>query len=168
MISDINLGAPEFNYESRSFSDEIIENETDSNDDSDNNNNNNKISNNLFFVEEDTDIKMNKKYRHSQQIKKILLSKNDSINVKKRHSIINNHNLLINKILVCQRHFNLIQSSRYFKKCFSEQKISIKMDSIVNKLKILICDDESFTAISKRNVVIKYFKSKNKNISIIH
>ena len=82
---------------------------------------------------------------------------------KKRHSIMN-HNLSINKILVCQKHFNLIQSSRYLKQCFSEEKISIKMDSIVSKLKILICDDESFTAISTRNVVVKYFKSKNKNI----
>ena len=164
MLSDINLGKkdddPEFNYDSKSFSDEIIENDTDSEDESDNNN---IIKNNKLFIEEDTDIKINKKYRHSQQIKKILLSKNETLKKKKRHSIMN-HNLSINKILVCQKHFNLIQSSRYLKQCFSEEKISIKMDSIVSKLKILICDDESFTAISTRNVVIKYFKSKNKNI----
>lgn len=164
MLSDINLGKkdddPEFNYDSKSFSDEIIENDTDSEDESDNNN---IIKNNKLFIEEDTDIKINKKYRHSQQIKKILLSKNETMKKKKRHSIMN-HNLSINKILVCQKHFNLIQSSRYLKQCFSEEKISIKMDSIVSKLKILICDDESFTAISTRNVVVKYFKSKNKNI----
>ena len=164
MLSDINLGKkdddPEFNYDSKSFSDEIVENDTDSYDDD----NNIKIMNNKVLFEEDTDVKINKKYRHSQQIKKILLSKNDTINKKKRHSIMNNHSLSINKILVCQKHFNLLQSSRYLKQCFSEEKISIKMDSIVSKLKILICDDESFTAISTRNVVIKYFKSKNKNI----
>ena len=192
MLSDINLGKkdndPNFNYvehEHESFSDEIIDNNTDSfeneseNSDKDNNiiiinnnddNNNNNNNKEIHFNIDEKDVKINKKYRHSHQFKKIIFSKNSSINNltnKKRHSIMNNNNLSINKIIVCQKHLNLIQSNKNFKHCLSEEKISMKMDSILNKLKILICDDESFTAISTRNVVLKYFKSKkNKNYNI--
>ena len=173
MLSDINLGKkdndPNFNYEKEhleSFSDEIIDN-TDSIDSQNENNNINVIESKISDDEIDH-INLNvspKKYRHSQQFKNIILSKKGTINNisrTKRHSIINNHNLSINKIVVCQKHFNLLQGNKFFKHCLSEEKISFKMDSIVNKLKILICDDESFTAISTRNVVLKYFKSKNK------
>ncbi len=52
----------------------------------------------------------------------------------------------------------------YDSRSFSDEIIENDTDSIVSKLKILICDDESFSAISTRNVVLKYFKSKNKNI----
>jgi CheY-like chemotaxis protein len=149
MLSDINLGKkdndPTFNYISEKES--IYEEDNSSN-------------------TQNSDSNYIKKYRSSDLFLKHF-SKKNSLVLKKRYSIYNRDNDFINKIAIRKNHFNLMEKKSLLKTSFSEEKISRKnFNSIIHTLKILICDDDSFTAISTRNVVLKYFKLKKKNLTL--
>ena len=78
---------------------------------------------------------------------------------KKNSSLLFNHRFTINKNYL---NFKLQNNTRSYT-IFHDFKNS-KSEEIFNQknLKILICDDDRLTALSTRNTLIKYFKSKSK------
>ena len=78
---------------------------------------------------------------------------------KKNSSLLFNHRFTINKNYL---NFKLQNNTRSY--TISHDFKNSKSEEIFNQknLKILICDDDRLTALSTRNTLIKYFKSKSK------
>ena len=120
-------------------------------------NKNNPFNNKNYIVLKTMSRKKNK-YNTS-----ILFERNKKpliIAVKKKNSsLLFNHRFTINKNYL---NFKLQNNTRSY--TISHDFKNSKSEEIFNQknLKILICDDDRLTALSTRNTLIKYFKSKSK------